>query len=845
MDFLLLRSRWFLSLCLLGWTRLYAWAEAPTAFSFQGRISVEGVPFSGTGLFRFALVQGTGAEVLMNLDPLAGSPGASVSIPVSKGLYSVRFGIDTIPVPESLLIQNSDLRLRVWFDDGAHGLQLLSPDQPILAVPYARRSLSAATADSATSMSGTISASQVSGSLSYAQLPNTVARLDSDTLFTGTVTAQSFRGAGTLPWTRISSPSFVPTPNGGYLASRPYEIVDFTLPQTAQIGDVIRLGSDGSGIWQVRNPSGQRFALGRGGNRWAANNQFTVWSSMASSQDGIRWVACTTSGQIHTSSDGGLTWTLRNSGHFIYRVASSSDGTRLVAAEADGYLYTSTDSGLTWQQRASRRLWRSVASSFSGGTLIAAAQNDQLYVSYDSGSTWTAKGPVRKWQGVDMSDNGSRMVACAYGDKIYTSANAGQTWTPGNLTYSWNGVTSSSDGLKLAACSYAGPVVTSTDGGVTWTSGRLESWGGIDSTADGQKLVAYLYSGGMLMVSEDAGITWETPKQGSLFMGVAVSGNGSTFLAGSTSGLWISNPYLNGSEDTAEFQYTSGGQWISRTPAQLDSNGLLPLSRLPGIPAGRITSGTLNPTLIPASLPGTRHFDGPVGIGVPTPDTPLSIRPDTANGTFGYCIALTDRNLAPVWKLGVSVSDHFSIGAAGLRDNDIAINRTTGNVGLGATPYSNMKLRVAGDLYVDGTGNAVGGFRSTSDARLKTAVAPLDHALDSVLRLQGVSFEWAKQALPGMPQGRQIGLIAQEVAKIAPELVDTNSLGYLNLQYDGFAPLLIEAAKELHQIVDRDRGAMQAELQSLRTQCATQHEQIQALQIRLGKLEQQTPTPSP
>ena len=346
------------------------------------------------------------------------------------------------------------------------------------------------------------------------------------------------------------------------------------------------------------------------------------------------------------------------------------------------------------------------------------------------------------------------------------------------------------------------------------------------------------------MVSEDAGITWATRKQGPGFWGVAVSGNGSTLLAGSNEALWISDPYLNGSEDTAEFQYTGSGQWISRTPAQLDSSGLLPVSRLPGIPAGKITSGTLNPALIPASLPGTRSFDGPVGIGVPNPDAPLSIRPDTANSTFGYCIALTDRNLAPVWKFGVSVSDHFSIGAAGLRDNDISINRATGNVGLGAPPYANMKLRVAGDLYVDGTGNAVGGFRSASDARWKTAVAPLDHALDSVLKLQGVSFEWAKQAPAGVPQGRQIGLLAQEVASVAPELVATNSLGYLTLQYDGFAPLLIEAVKELHQNVDHDRGTMRAELESLRTQCATQHQQIQALQERLEQLEQRTQTPS-
>ena len=71
----------------------------------------------------------------------AGSePTASVSLPVKKGLYSVLLGDATLAnmstVPATIF-SNPDVRLRVWFDDGVNGFQLLTPDQRIAAVGYA------------------------------------------------------------------------------------------------------------------------------------------------------------------------------------------------------------------------------------------------------------------------------------------------------------------------------------------------------------------------------------------------------------------------------------------------------------------------------------------------------------------------------------------------------------------------------------------------------------------------------------------------------------------------------------------------------------------------------------
>jgi hypothetical protein len=129
-----------------------AQAQVPQLINFQGRVAVGSVNFNGTGLFKFALVNGDGSTTFWSNDSTSvngSEPSASVSLPVSKGLYSVLLGNpesgNMAPVPASVF-NNADVRLRVWFDDGVNGSQLLSPDQRIAAVGYALVASSAQTA---------------------------------------------------------------------------------------------------------------------------------------------------------------------------------------------------------------------------------------------------------------------------------------------------------------------------------------------------------------------------------------------------------------------------------------------------------------------------------------------------------------------------------------------------------------------------------------------------------------------------------------------------------------------------------------------------------------------------
>lgn len=118
-------------------------AQVPQLINYQGRIVVNGTNFEGAGLFKFALVNGDGSATYWSNDgsSVAGAePALAVSLPVARGLYSVLLGnpaVGNMSVLSATVFTNEDVRLRVWFNDGTKGSQVLSPDTRIAAVGYA------------------------------------------------------------------------------------------------------------------------------------------------------------------------------------------------------------------------------------------------------------------------------------------------------------------------------------------------------------------------------------------------------------------------------------------------------------------------------------------------------------------------------------------------------------------------------------------------------------------------------------------------------------------------------------------------------------------------------------
>jgi hypothetical protein len=94
---------------------------------------------------------------------------------------------------------------------------------------------------------------------------------------------------------------------------------------------------------------------------------------------------------------------------------------------------------------------------------------------------------------------------------------------------------------------------------------------------------------------------------------------------------------------------------------------------------------------------------------------------------------------------------------------------------------------------------------SSSDLRLKTDVVPLTGALSLVEQLSAIRFTWRQdpelKLHHGYDERPDIGLVAQEVEEVFPELVQERESGFKAVRYERMIPVLLQAIKELHQEV--------------------------------------------
>jgi Flp pilus assembly protein TadG len=144
------------------------------------------------------------------------------------------------------------------------------------------------------------------------------------------------------------------------------------------------------------------------------------------------------------------------------------------------------------------------------------------------------------------------------------------------------------------------------------------------------------------------------------------------------------------------------------------------------------------------------------------------------------------------------------------RSYTAAAARTLLNVANGATNVTNTNQLTNGAGYTTYTSNQAtntnstvtfttvnaGTFNTTSDERAKKDIRLIENALDKVQQLGGYSF-----TLKATDQ-KSSGVIAQEVQKVMPELVQEGGEGHLTVQYGNMVGLLIEAIKEQQAQID-------------------------------------------
>ena len=185
---------------------------------------------------------------------------------------------------------------------------------------------------------------------------------------------------------------------------------------------------------------------------------------------------------------------------------------------------------------------------------------------------------------------------------------------------------------------------------------------------------------------------------------------------------------------------------------------------------------------------------------------------DSTNG--GHPLAFkTVKNVS--YSNGVIVSSSPSPGSAGAYsqiyvgyDAPVALKyycTIHGNgMGAGIKVIDGFDTELSGSVVVSGSLKVTGDITafSTSDERLKTNLTPILDGLDKIGEIKGYEYDWVENEHHDN-EGHDIGVIAQEIEKIAPEAVVTRDNGYKAVRYEKLIPLLIQAIKELNKKIDK------------------------------------------
>ncbi len=302
-----------------------------------------------------------------------------------------------------------------------------------------------------------------------------------------------------------------------------------------------------------------------------------------------------------------------------------------------------------------------------------------------------------------------------------------------------------------------------------------------------------------------------------------------------SSGGWTAQTWdVAGNESNFFIRDTTNG---SKLPFRIQPN--TPTNTLCLKSGGRVGIGTWSPEGLfhvqnTAPDPDVNFIvtdDGKVGIGTTGPNPLLAIG-GAGNAANTVAVYGTKQQFAMYETDNSNYSWEFEVnnGQFRITDRVVPVTRlaiaTTGNVGIGTTGPA-YKLDVAGSAHASS-------FPTSSDARFKTNVTQLTDVLEKLEKVRGVSFDWNDlyESLGRSTGHREIGVIAQEVEAVFPELVTTwGDEDYRAVDYGRLTGVLIEAVKEL-------RAEKDAEIAAMKQQNADLEERVAALEALVTSLVQ-------
>ena len=207
----------------------------------------------------------------------------------------------------------------------------------------------------------------------------------------------------------------------------------------------------------------------------------------------------------------------------------------------------------------------------------------------------------------------------------------------------------------------------------------------------------------------------------------------------------------------------------------------------------------------------SNYFDSKVGIGTMEPESILHLKTNDGSILFNIENSAAERGAVGIelnssqgkWVIHADDDSNIFRIIDGTTSTAM-LSIINGNVGIG-TQDPRFKLDISGSIGANST-------RVHSDIRWKKNIETIPSALNTVLQLRGVKFEWRADEYEEMnfAPGKHLGLIAQEVEAVIPEVVSTDEDGYKAVEYSNLTAVLIEAVKEQQEMIEQQQKAIYA-----------------------------------
>jgi Tol biopolymer transport system component len=228
----------FLALLMGSWLTTGAGAAVPETLQYQGKLHVQGRPFSGNAAMKFALIDAAGQSLWSNDGSSVGGsePASSVEIEVEGGVFSVALGSAAMdPIPAAAFAAGA-VSLRVWIRPDGGAFEQLSPDRELSSVGFSFR---AAEAEDSGKLGGASAAFYRNASnLNQGTIPD--ARLSSSVTLQG----NSFNAPGGL--VKLDGSGLLPALNGSQLTGVTVQVHNITAAVPAAPFNLhLRPGPDG------------------------------------------------------------------------------------------------------------------------------------------------------------------------------------------------------------------------------------------------------------------------------------------------------------------------------------------------------------------------------------------------------------------------------------------------------------------------------------------------------------------------------------------------------------------------------------------------------------------------